>query len=81
VDHDRSWRVRKISPPPEMDSQTIQPVASRYTGYSVWYTRKKAGEAYNSKFLLEEFQIGIFGCNFISHRWGVLQLISNSGVM
>jgi len=28
----RSGRVRKISPPPGLDSQTVQPVASRYTG-------------------------------------------------
>jgi len=28
---DRSGRVRKISPPPEFDPRTVQPVASRYT--------------------------------------------------
>jgi hypothetical protein len=27
----RSGRVRKISPPPDFDSRTVQPVASRYT--------------------------------------------------
>jgi hypothetical protein len=27
----RSGRVRKISPPPEFDPRTVQPVASRYT--------------------------------------------------
>ena len=27
----RFGRVRKISPPPAFDSQTVQPVASRYT--------------------------------------------------
>jgi hypothetical protein len=26
----RSGRMRKISPPPEFDPQTVQPVASRY---------------------------------------------------
>ena len=25
------YQVRKISPPPEFDPQTVQPVASRYT--------------------------------------------------
>jgi hypothetical protein len=28
---DRSGQVRKISPPPGFDLQTVQPVASRYT--------------------------------------------------
>ena len=28
---DRSGRVRKISPPPEFDPRTVQPVATRYT--------------------------------------------------
>ena len=30
-----SWRVRKISPPPAFDPRTVQPVASRYTGYAI----------------------------------------------
>jgi hypothetical protein len=29
--HGRSGQVRKISPPPGFDHQTVQPVASRYT--------------------------------------------------
>ena len=29
----RSGQVRKISPPPEFDPRTVQPVASRYTDY------------------------------------------------
>jgi hypothetical protein len=29
----RSGRVRKVSPPPGFDPQTLQPVASRYTDY------------------------------------------------
>ena len=29
--HERSGRVRKISPPPGFDPRTAQPVASRYT--------------------------------------------------
>jgi len=32
----RSVQVRKISPPPEFDPRTVQPVASRY---KVWVTR------------------------------------------
>jgi hypothetical protein len=28
----RSGQVRKISPPPEFDPRTVQPVASRYAG-------------------------------------------------
>ena len=32
---DRSRRVRKISAPPGFDSQTVQPVASRYTDYAI----------------------------------------------
>jgi hypothetical protein len=31
----RSERVRKISPPPEFDPRTFQPVASRYTDWTV----------------------------------------------
>jgi len=31
VSQGRSERVRKISPPPEFDPQTVQPLASRYT--------------------------------------------------
>jgi hypothetical protein len=30
----RCEQVRKISPPPEFDPQTVQPVASRYTDYA-----------------------------------------------
>jgi hypothetical protein len=30
-----SGRVRKISPPPEFDPRTVQPVASRYTDYAI----------------------------------------------
>ena len=31
----RSGRVRKISPPPEFDPRTIQPVASHYTDWAI----------------------------------------------
>jgi hypothetical protein len=31
----RSGRERKIWPPPEFDSRTVQPVASRYTAYAL----------------------------------------------
>jgi hypothetical protein len=31
----RSGRVRKISPPPAFDPQTVQPVASRYTDWAI----------------------------------------------
>jgi hypothetical protein len=33
--HGRSGRVLKISPPPGFDPQTVQLVASRYTGYAI----------------------------------------------
>ena len=33
-----SGQVRKISPPPGFDPQTVQPVASRYTDYATWPT-------------------------------------------
>ena len=33
--HGRSGRVRKISPPPELDPRTVQPVASRYTDWAI----------------------------------------------
>jgi len=29
-----SGQVRKISPPPEFDPRTVQPIASRYTDYT-----------------------------------------------
>ena len=31
----RFGRVRKISPPPEFDPRTVQPVASRYTDWAI----------------------------------------------
>ena len=31
----RSRRLRKISPPPEYDPRTVQPVASRYTDWAI----------------------------------------------
>ena len=31
----RSGQVRKISPPPEFDYRTVQPVASRYTDWAI----------------------------------------------
>jgi hypothetical protein len=31
----RSGQVRKISPPPGLDPQTVQPVASRYTDWAI----------------------------------------------
>ena len=31
----RSGRVRNISPPPELDPRTVQPVASRYTDCAI----------------------------------------------
>jgi hypothetical protein len=34
----RSGQVRKISPPPEFDPRTVQPVGSRYTDYATWPT-------------------------------------------
>ena len=34
----RSGRVRKISPQPEFDPRTAQPVASRYTDYAITVT-------------------------------------------
>jgi hypothetical protein len=33
--HGRSERMRKISPTPDFDPRTVQPVASRYTDYAV----------------------------------------------
>ena len=35
----RSGQVRKISPPPEFDPRTVQPVASRYTDYAARPTK------------------------------------------
>jgi hypothetical protein len=32
--HDRSGRMRQISPPPGFDPRAIQPVASRYTDWA-----------------------------------------------
>jgi hypothetical protein len=29
------WTVRKISPPPEFDPRTVQPVASLYTDWAI----------------------------------------------
>jgi hypothetical protein len=50
----RSGRVRKISPPPGFDPQTVQPVASRCTD---WATRLSTGSCRKSSvcFLLQFF--------------------------
>jgi hypothetical protein len=37
----RSGQVRKISPPPGFNPRTVQPVASRYTGYAIRPTSSK----------------------------------------
>ena len=37
----RSGWLRKISPPPEFDPRTVQPVASRYTDYAIPAHQKK----------------------------------------
>jgi hypothetical protein len=37
----RSGRVRKISPPPGFDPRTVQPVAIRYTDYTIPTPRLK----------------------------------------
>jgi transposase len=42
----RSGRVRKISPPPEFDPRTVQPVVSRHTD---WATRPTAGRIMSMK--------------------------------
>jgi hypothetical protein len=39
----RSGQVRKISPPPEFDPRTVQPVTSRYTDYA---TRPTPSDVY-----------------------------------
>ena len=38
---DRSGHVRKISPPPEFDPRTVQPVGSRYTDYITRPTHRR----------------------------------------
>jgi hypothetical protein len=35
----RSEQVRKISPPPEFDPRTVQPVGSRYTDYAIRHSQ------------------------------------------
>ena len=54
----RSGQVRKISPPLGFDPRTVQPVASRYTGYA---TR-----------LVHVFRPGIFSYSSISHLMLIL---------
>ena len=38
----RSGGVRKISPPPEFDPRTVQPIASRYTDWPIPALWKRA---------------------------------------
>jgi hypothetical protein len=45
---DRSGQVRKISPLPGFDPQTIQPVASHYTDYASWPIDLKGYHIINS---------------------------------
>ena len=45
----RSGQVRKISPPPEFDAWTVQPVGSRYTNYA---TQPTTGIIYLDKLAL-----------------------------
>ena len=50
----RSGRLRKISPPPGFDPQTVQPVASRYTDWAIpvncykWLTKISKESAVSS---------------------------------
>ena len=39
--HSRSGQVRKISPPPQFDPRTVQPVASRYTEWAIQADRRR----------------------------------------
>jgi len=57
--HGRSGRVRKISPPPGFDPQTVQPVASRYTDIATrpvsWIT--KATNTHSQYAILNAFPL------------------------
>jgi hypothetical protein len=48
--HGRSGQVRKISPPPGFDPQTVQPVVSRYTYHNIRI--KMATSKHSSLFLV-----------------------------
>ena len=60
----RSGQVRKISPPPEFDPRTVQPVASHYTDCSILSPTGAGGNfIYNCwKWLITVF--GRIGTNF-----------------
>ena len=44
----RYGQVRKISSPPGFDPQTVQPVASHYTDWATWITRKEGKIKFSS---------------------------------
>ena len=46
----RSRRVRKISPPPGFDRQTVQPVGCHYTGHYVNITVRTENYLHNRKY-------------------------------
>jgi hypothetical protein len=50
----RSGQVRKISPSPEFDPQTVQPVASRYTDWATRLTIWKNPLIFRTRFILRD---------------------------
>jgi hypothetical protein len=61
----RSGRVRKISPPPEFDPRTFQPVAGRYTDWAVAASNCSVTE------------IIFFNCSIIT--WSVIGISFSDG--
>jgi len=54
---DRSWRVQKISPAPEFDPRTVEPVVSRYTDWTIPAHRGKTNIWKNASLLSTNFKL------------------------
>jgi hypothetical protein len=82
----RPGRVRKISPPPEFDPQTVQPVASRYTDWAIAARNKNDNDNNGGKNVWKCNWQHALGCRYFQHfttKWissGIYAVIKTSCV-
>ena len=64
----RSGRVRKISPPPGFDPQTVQPVASRYTDGAIPARSRVSSSNFNFAKLVNDYAYCLVECDAVCDR-------------
>ena len=64
----QSGRIQKISPPPDFDPLTVQPVASRYTEYVIPAHQKLINFLLNTSFWFHFHNYVCLGFNSLSSR-------------